>query len=75
MLRGLTILLAIQQSSLVSRLHKKYEESGAKLFEHANAFFALPEILSGMLQDASLMRVYIIMNALDECETGLQQHL
>ncbi|KAM5347487.1 hypothetical protein ACJ41O_010492 [Fusarium nematophilum] len=74
-LRGRVFLLAVQQPSLASHLREKYEHSGSKLFEDANAFFALSEILSGMLRDPSLARAYIVINALDECETGLQQLL
>jgi hypothetical protein len=48
-LRGLIFLLAAQQPSLASHLREKYEQSGPKLFEDANAFFALSEILSGKL--------------------------
>ncbi|KAJ3454768.1 hypothetical protein MRS44_013368 [Fusarium solani] len=74
-LRGLIFLLAVQQPSLASHLRKKYEHSGRKLVEDGNAFFALSDILSGMLRDPSLARAYIVIDALDECETGLQQLL
>ncbi|KAJ4020344.1 hypothetical protein NW761_014796 [Fusarium oxysporum] len=74
-LRGLIFLLAIKQPSLVSHLHKKYEQEGPKLFEDDNAFFALSMILSNMLGDPSLARAYIVIDALDECETGFQQLL
>ncbi|KAJ5776942.1 Pfs NACHT and WD domain protein [Penicillium odoratum] len=74
-LRGLIFLLAIQQPLLASHLRKEYEHSGNKLFEGGNTFFALSRVLSGMLQDPTLERTYIIIDALDECETGLQQLL
>jgi hypothetical protein len=74
-LRGLIYLLAVQQPSLASNLRKEYECSGSKLFEDGNAFFALSTILSSMLQDPSLARTYIVIDALDECETGLPQLL
>ncbi|PWI64016.1 hypothetical protein PCL_00450 [Purpureocillium lilacinum] len=74
-LRGLIYLLAAQQPSLVSHLRDKYEESGPKLFEGANAFFALSDILGGMLKDPSLARAYLVIDALDECETDLQRLL
>ncbi|KAL5600870.1 hypothetical protein FOVSG1_006900 [Fusarium oxysporum f. sp. vasinfectum] len=74
-LRGLIFLLATQQPPLDSLLRKEYEHSGRKLFEDGNAFFALSKILSGILGDPSLTRAYIVIDALDECETGLQQLL
>ncbi|PWI64386.1 hypothetical protein PCL_10524 [Purpureocillium lilacinum] len=74
-LRGLIFLLAAQQPSLVSHLRDKYNHSGPKLFEGANAFFALSDILSGMLRDPSLARAYVVIDALDECQTDLQRLL
>jgi Cdc6-like AAA superfamily ATPase len=74
-LRGLIYLLAVQQPSLASNLREEYKHSGSKLFEDTNAFVALSKILMGMLRDPTLVRAYIIIDALDECETGLQQLL
>ncbi|PWI64387.1 hypothetical protein PCL_10525 [Purpureocillium lilacinum] len=74
-LRGLIFLLASQQPSLVSHLRDKYNHSGPKLFEGANAFFALSDILGGMLRDPSLARAYVVIDALDECQTDLQRLL
>ncbi|PWI64374.1 hypothetical protein PCL_10512, partial [Purpureocillium lilacinum] len=74
-LRGLIFLLAVQQPLLASDLRKKYEHAGPKLFEGVNAFFALSDILSGMLKDPSLARAYLVIDALDECETDLQRLL
>ncbi|KAH6883495.1 NACHT domain-containing protein [Thelonectria olida] len=70
-LRGLIFLLAAQQPSLASHLREKYEHSGHKLFEGGNAFFALSDILSHMLRDPNLARAYMVIDALDECETDL----
>lgn len=74
-LRGLIYLLAVQQPSLTSNLREEYEHSSSKLFEDTNAFVALSKILIGMLRDPTLAMAYIIIDALDECETGLQQLL
>lgn len=74
-LRGLIFLLAVQNPSLSSHLREKYEQSGAKLFNDGNAFFALSDILSGMLRDPSLARAYLVIDALDECETDLERLL
>ncbi|KND91038.1 Vegetative incompatibility protein HET-E-1 [Tolypocladium ophioglossoides CBS 100239] len=45
------------------------------LFEDANAWVALCDIFSNIVQDPSLKSVYIIIDALDECLTGLEQLL
>jgi hypothetical protein len=74
-LRGLIYLLAIQQPSLISHLRKKYDHAGRQLFEDANAFYALSKIFTDMLQDPKLTTEYLIIDALDECETGLPQLL
>ncbi|KAI0593459.1 NACHT domain-containing protein [Biscogniauxia sp. FL1348] len=74
-LRGLGYLLGIYKSSLVSHLRKGYDKSGKKLFEDENAYFALSEVLKQMLSDKSLSRVYIMIDALDECEEGLRDLL
>jgi hypothetical protein len=74
-LRGLIYLLLIQQNSLIAHLREKYDHAGRQLFEDANAFYALSEIFRDMLHDSTLTRVYLIIDALDECETGLTQLL
>ncbi|KAF3403781.1 hypothetical protein F1880_010217 [Penicillium rolfsii] len=74
-LRGLIYLFAVQQPSLASTLREEYEHSSTKLYDDTNTFFALSKILMGMLRHSTLERTYIIIDALDECETGLQQLL
>ena len=74
-LRGLIYLLLLQQEALISHVRKKYDHAGRQLFEDVNAFYALSEIFQDMLQDPNLREVYIIIDALDECETGLPQLL
>lgn len=74
-LRGLIYLLLIQQISLIAHLREKFDHAGRQLFEDANAFYALSEIFRDMLHDPTLTRVYLILDALDECETGLTQLL
>jgi Cdc6-like AAA superfamily ATPase len=70
-LRGLIYLLLIQQECLLTYLRKKYNHSGRQLFEGANTFYALSEIFTNMVHDARLSAVYLIIDALDECQTGL----
>jgi hypothetical protein len=74
-LRGLIYLLLDQQKVLISHVRKKYDHAGRQLFEDANAFYALSEIFRDMLHDPNLKEVYLIVDAIDECEIGLAQLL
>lgn len=74
-MRGLIYRLCDQKPSLVSHLREKYDKSGQKLFDDENAFFALSGVLVDMLHDDSLSKAYIVIDALDECEKGLEQLL
>jgi hypothetical protein len=74
-LRGLIYLLADQQPALLKHVRKKYDSTGKELFVDTNAWFALSEIFINILQDPSLGNTYMIIDALDECVTGLQQLL
>ncbi|KAF7508093.1 hypothetical protein GJ744_009675 [Endocarpon pusillum] len=74
-IKALIFLLADQRRPLIRHLRKRYDISGRPLFEGSNAFFALSAILSDMLHDASLARVYLMVDALDECNSGLSQLL
>lgn len=66
-LRGLMYMLVDQQPSLVSHIRKKYDHAGKTLFEDANAWVALCEIFTNILQDPSLNSTCVIIDALDEC--------
>jgi len=66
--RGLVYLLATQNPSLIHHLRKKYDQAGSRLFEGVNAFHAFWATLSEMLQDPSLPKVYLMVDALDECD-------
>jgi len=74
-LRGLIYMVVEQQPSLVSHVQKKYDKAGKALFKDANAWTALSEIFTDILQDSSLDSIYLIVDALDECVTGLQELL
>jgi hypothetical protein len=74
-LRGLIYLLIDQQPVLVSHVRKKYDHAGKTLFEDGNAWVALSEIFTSILQDPNLKNTYLIVDALDECETDLPQLL
>jgi WD40 repeat protein len=70
-LRGLLYLLAIQQPSLIPHIQRYHNHAGKNLFEDANAWPALSEMLTNILQDSTLPKTYFIIDALDECKEGL----
>lgn len=74
-LRGLVFLLVYQQPSLISHLRAKYDHAGKSLFEDANAWYALSEIFTSILEDSTLKRTYLIIDALDECVTDMPKLL
>ncbi|KAK4107461.1 hypothetical protein N656DRAFT_802646 [Canariomyces notabilis] len=74
-LRGLIYMLLDQQPSLIPHVRKKYEHAGKALFEDANRWVALSEILKNILQDPSLKGAYLIIDALDECISGQRELL
>lgn len=74
-LRGLIFMLLDQDASLVSHLTKIHDTAGKALFEDANAWQALTDILIGILQDTKLQEVCLVVDALNECVQGLPQPL
>jgi hypothetical protein len=74
-LRGLIYLIVDQQPSLISHIRKKYDCAGKTLFEDVNAWVALSEILTNILQDPSLNCTFMVIDALDECVSDLPKLL
>jgi hypothetical protein len=74
-LRGLLYLLIDQQPSLISHIQKQHDLAGRNLFEDANAWVALSDIFTNVLQDPSLKSTYLIIDALDECVIDLPKLL
>ena len=74
-LRGLIYLLAFQRRELIHHVWKRYNSERLQLFEGPNAVYALWEILRDMSSDPSFKRVYLLVDALDECDNGLEQLL
>ncbi|PSN58910.1 hypothetical protein BS50DRAFT_566292 [Corynespora cassiicola Philippines] len=66
-LRGLLYMLVDQQPWLTMHIRKKYDHAGRALFEDANAWVALSEIFTHMLEDPNMNKTYFIIDALDEC--------
>ncbi|KAK1991512.1 hypothetical protein LX36DRAFT_554323, partial [Colletotrichum falcatum] len=73
--RSLIYLLLDQQPSLIERLRQKYDHAGKQLFEDADSWDALSKILLFVLQDAVSQTTYLVIGALDECETHHSQLL
>ncbi|KAF2197377.1 HET-domain-containing protein [Delitschia confertaspora ATCC 74209] len=74
-LRGLLYLLVDQQPSLISHVRKKYDHASKSLFEDANAWVALSDIFKNIIQDPTLKKIYLVIDALDECVTDLPKLL
>nr|CAL30216.1 HET-D [Podospora anserina] len=72
-LRGLIYLLAHQQPRLISHV-RKYTDAGKSLSD-ANAWFALSDILVGMLGDPNVKPTCLVVDALDECVIDLPKLL
>ncbi|KAJ2987542.1 hypothetical protein NUW58_g4448 [Xylaria curta] len=70
-LRSLIWMLLFQQPHLIKHIQPDYDHMGRALFENEDAFNALDSIFESMLEDPSLSPVYFIIDALDECEKGL----
>lgn len=73
-LRGLIYRLICNQPSLIAYLREKYDRHKS-MFQDGSSFFALSEVASRMLRHPELGRVYILLDALDECETNRNQLL
>ncbi|KAK6350808.1 hypothetical protein TWF718_003994 [Orbilia javanica] len=77
-LRGLIFLLVAQEQSLISHIQKKHNQAGKGLFEDTNSWSALSKILTDILRDITkepANKLYLVIDALDECVTGQEQLL
>ena len=74
-LSGLIHQLLDQQPSLMSRLWKRYDREVKAIFEDANAWVTLSDILSNILHDSNLPSTFLSIYCLDKCLTDLPQLL
>ena len=74
-LKGLIYRLVDQQEILIQHLLKRYNPKQGRFSEGTESLYALWTILSDMLNDPSLSRVYLMVDALDECDSELSQLL
>jgi NACHT domain len=68
-IRGLTYLLAKQNPALTHHLRKRYDDTNRSPFEGFNALQGLWNMLLEISHDPSLPRVYLLVDALDECDS------
>ncbi|KAI9679706.1 MAG: hypothetical protein M1822_007312 [Bathelium mastoideum] len=66
-IRGLTYFLADEKPQLVSHLRRNYDQRGSGIFEGFNAIYEMWRTLMEVLQDVALTKVYILVDAVDEC--------
>ena len=67
-LRGLLYQILCQHPKLFGLLESEYKKQGAELFESRNALQTLWRILQSMLLESKLEKVYLIVDAIDECD-------
>jgi hypothetical protein len=70
-LRGLIYLLVRQKEELMRHVRKKYEATGSKMFDGPETIYALKRLLSDIAHDSELPKTLLLVDALDECNTGL----
>ncbi|KAL4766966.1 hypothetical protein BDW60DRAFT_170629 [Aspergillus nidulans var. acristatus] len=73
-LRSLIYMLIQQQPYLISYLRERYD-TDLKLFENGNTFYSLSVVFENMLRKSTQAVTYLLVDALDECETGLSDLL
>lgn len=70
-LRGLIYSLLKKQPSLLSHVKIQYDHAGKALFEDINAWNVLSRMFTDILKDQTLQSTYFVIDALDECTSGL----
>ena len=74
-LRGLIYLVVDQEKKLIHHIRNRYDSTGRRLFEDENALYALRGVLLDILKDRSLGNVYLLVDALDECDPKIHEIL
>jgi hypothetical protein len=67
MLRGLIYLLIDERRDLLDHVARFYHNEGSRLFESSYGLYALWKLLLDIAQDPLLPRLYLMIDALDEC--------
>ncbi|KAJ5377104.1 hypothetical protein N7509_013990 [Penicillium cosmopolitanum] len=66
-LRSLIYMLVDTQPVLLSSIQKRFKDTGELRFRDAEVWVALCNMFSDILQSASADKIYIVVDALDEC--------
>lgn len=66
-LRGLIYILVKQQPLFVSHVQERFRDTGEPHFGDGDAWAALCNIFLDMLRDSSMGKIYLVVDALDEC--------
>jgi len=74
-LRGLIYLLMDKQKQLCRHVQQKYTEDGEHAFEGAGALYRLWDTLRTMVSDADIGTVYLLVDAVDECDNNQDELL
>ena len=74
-LRGLIYMLITERDTLDKPLKDKFKRAESKLFEGPNASFDLQRILLDTLKIPTHGIIYLVVDALDECDLGLSELL
>ncbi|KAF4449999.1 WD domain protein [Fusarium austroafricanum] len=66
-LRGLIWFLARTRPNLISHIRKEYDQAGKDIFNDHNAWQALSNIMTAMVEDETADGLVFVVDALDEC--------
>ncbi|SPJ73867.1 related to vegetatible incompatibility protein HET-E-1 [Fusarium torulosum] len=72
-LRGLIWSLVRTRPSLISHVRQQYDQAGADIFVNHNAWQALSEMLTAILNDDTAADCVFVIDALDECTDGQEK--
>lgn len=68
-LRGLVYQVIGQSPALALYLHNEYEKQGEQLFSSPNCLQTLWRLFHAMIEHSDFQQVFIVVDALDECDT------
>ncbi|PLB43320.1 hypothetical protein P170DRAFT_369815 [Aspergillus steynii IBT 23096] len=74
-LKGIIWLLIIQQPELTEYPREVYQQSAGKHLTDGNVFITLRNMLRKMLDDPRLGRIFLVIDALDECSDASRKEL
>ena len=73
-LRGFIYRFIMKRDSVITHLRERYDRHKG-IFQDGSSLFGLSDIAGCMLKDPKLGRAFIVIDALDECETSQDQLL